>query len=330
MAISANLKCIIDILSDGAFHSGTELAAVLGISRSAVCKQIQILPSLGIELMAVSGKGYRLERPLQLLSLKHIERYLSEHSDRLLKGIEIHDLITSTNSYLLQKTRSGNDTGLACFAEYQSAGKGRRGRDWVSPFGSNIYLSILWRYQSGPGVISGLSLALGVAVIQALNELGIENTGLKWPNDIYWQGKKLAGILIEVSGESNGPCHAVIGLGLNGYISRQQAGEIDQAWVDMDTILGTYSGFLRNRLAAELLNHMLPVIAEFENTGLDAYLDAWREMDCMRGAAVTINIGQRRFQGVVEGIDDTGLLLIRDNDGVVKAHASGEVSFRPA
>ncbi len=328
MGFSASLKRILSLLADGDFHSGTELSNRLSISRSAVCKQLQNLSGLGVELTAISGKGYRLARPLQLLSIKDIEHYLTVQTEQLLSGLEIHDLIASTNGYLLQKALQTHKTGIACFAEYQSAGKGRRGRDWVSPFGSNIYLSILWRYQHGPTAIAGLSLAVGVAVVRALNELGVDEIGLKWPNDIYWQAKKLAGILIEIGGESGGPCHAVIGLGLNCFISPKEGETINQAWVDLDTIWGGNSYTLRNRLAALLLNHMVPVIAEFDKTNLTHYLSEWRGYDCMQGKAVDIYMGEQCYHGLVEGVDDQGMLLIKGDDNSVKSFASGEVSFR--
>lgn len=328
MAISINLKRLLVCLANGEFHSGTELAELLGVSRSAICKQLQGLSELGITVIAVSGKGYRLPRPLALLSLKQIEQFLSKHSDSLLSGVEIHDMIASTNSYLLKKAHDSTDNGLACFAEFQTAGKGRRGKTWVSPFGSNIYLSILWRYQTGPAAISGLSLAIGVAVVRALNELGISNVGLKWPNDIYWYQKKLAGILIEVSGESGGPCNVVIGLGLNCYIPPEQAKVIDQAWIDLDSILGRPTHELRNKLAAVLLNHLMPVISSFDEHGLDRYLTEWRSYDCMQGNGVNISVGGQTYQGVVEGIDDQGMLLVRDLDQQRKTFASGEVSFK--
>lgn len=328
MAISSKLKSVLSLLSDGKFHSGTELSESLGVSRSAICKQLQGLAELGIEFTAVSGKGYKLHRPLQLLSLKEIEHYLSKQADGLLQGIEIHELIASTNTHLLQQAHASGKQGIACFAEYQSAGKGRRGKNWVSPFGCNIYLSLLWRYQNGPASLAGLSLAVGVAVVRALNEMGIEEVGLKWPNDIYWRQQKLAGILIEVSGESGGPCNAVIGLGLNCYIPREAAADIDQAWIDLDSILGRPTHSIRNRLAAVLLNHILPVMAEFEHQGLSDYLNEWRRYDCMQGNAVNIYLGQQYYQGVVEGVDEQGMLLVKDEKQQVKAFASGEISIR--
>ena len=317
-------------MADGLFHSGTDLAKQIAISRSAICKQLNGLNEMGIEFSAVSGKGYRLQKPLQLLSKSTIEQFLDESATELIAELEIFDCINSTNRYLVEKSQIDKTDGSSvCFAEYQTAGKGRRGRGWVSPFGSNIYLSILWPYQNGPASISGLSLAVGVAIIRALNECGVYDVGLKWPNDIYWQGKKLAGILIEVSGESDGPCNAVIGLGLNFYLSEKVAQSITQDWVDLSQILSDDLLGLRNKLAAVLLNHLMPTIANFEIDTLQGYLKEWREYDCMQGKYVDIYMGKQNFSGTVHGIDDNGLLLLADEQGDIKTFASGEVSFRP-
>lgn len=328
MLISSSQKKLINSLADGQFHSGTDLAKSIGISRSAVCKQLNNLTELGIAFDAVSGKGYRLGQPIQLLSEAEIIPNLNTNTAALISELEIHDCIHSTNSYLVAKSNDSRQSGVVCFAEYQTSGKGRRGREWVSPFGSNIYLSILWQFQNGPASISGLSLAVGVAVIRALNDCGIKDVGLKWPNDIYWQERKLAGILIEVSGETEGPCNVVIGLGLNCYLPEEKAKSIDQDWVDLNQILNDNSAKIRNKLAATLLNHSIPIIASFEQDTLLHYIDAWRSYDCMKGKDVNVYMGANVFSGRVEGIDSNGLLLLADEQGQVKAFASGEVSFR--
>ncbi|MDX8129211.1 bifunctional biotin--[acetyl-CoA-carboxylase] ligase/biotin operon repressor BirA [Methylomonas sp. OY6] len=326
--ISPKLKQLLHVLADGQFHSGTELAGLLGVSRSAVWKHLSALSEFGIELLAVSGKGYRLQSPLQLLDEQQIYQHLEGHARSLLGELEIHDEIHSTNTYLLDRARLGAGIGSVCLAERQTAGKGRRGRYWVSPFGHNIYLSILWRFQGGPAAISGLSLAVGVAVIRALRGFGIVDVGLKWPNDIYWRQRKLAGILIEVSGESSGPCHAVIGLGLNVYLPAHEGQAIEQDWVDLHGILAESVHGQRNRLVGELLNQLLPVLAEYETRALAHYLDEWRGYDCMQGKQIDIFMHEQSFSGVVAGIDDQGLLLLELADGQIRAFASGEVSFR--
>lgn len=326
MNISDKQKKILELLADGAFHSGTELAEATGVSRSAVCKQMNGLDELGLAYSAVSGKGYRLDRALELLAADRIDAALEPRAKALIASLEIHDQIDSTNRYLVECSQLGAPAGTVCLAEYQTAGKGRRGRQWVSPYGSNIYLSILWRFQQGPAAISGLSLAIGIAVIRALKQLQVNDVGLKWPNDIYSQGKKLGGILVEVSGETDGPCSAVVGLGLNLFLPEDQAQSINQAWTDLSKVTGQ-DRLPRNRLAGILLNHLLPILADYESVGIKAYLDEWRSYDCLSGKNAVLFIGQQQFEGIVRGIDDNGMLLIERPDGNVQTFASGEVSF---
>lgn len=328
---SDNQKKMLGLLADGEFHSGTVLAELLGVSRAAVCKQIkQLAESLDLTIAAVSGKGYRLDKPLELLTQEKMTAELSEQSRALINVLEIHEQIDSTNRYLVEQTRNHATSGWVCFAESQTAGKGRRGREWVSPFGSNIYLSIAWQFpQGGAAALAGLSLAVGVAVIRALKELQIDDVGLKWPNDIYHQGKKLGGILIEISGESDGICNAVIGVGLNVFLAESKAQSITQAWTDISQIIGQDS-LSRNVLAGRLLNHLLPVIAEFEGQGIQAYLDEWRGYDCLKGLSATLFVGQQSIEGTVMGVNEQGLLLLKRDDGTIQAFASGEVSFNGA
>jgi BirA family biotin operon repressor/biotin-[acetyl-CoA-carboxylase] ligase len=325
--ISDKQKKILNLLADGEFHSGTELAEALDVSRSAICKQLRGFSELGLHHSAVSGKGYRLDKSLELLSYAKINANLTEQNKSLISTLEIHDTLNSTNSYLVEHSRNDAPSGFVCFAEHQTAGKGRRGRQWVSPYGSNIHVSMLWRFQQG-GIAgtAGLSLAIGVAVIRALKQHNIHDVGLKWPNDIYSQGKKLGGILIEVSGEADGPCAAVIGLGLNLFLPEIQARSITQAWTDLTKITGE-TPLLRNKLAGTVLNHSLSIINGFEAAGIKAYLDEWRSYDCLKGHTATLFIGQQQVEGRVEGIDDNGLLLIKKFDGSIQAFASGEVSF---
>ncbi len=326
--MSNTLKQLLALLADGEFHSGTTLAHLLAVSRSAVWKQLQCLEAWGIEIVAVTGKGYKLQRPMQLLDQAQIESALLPAVAALVQRLEVHDELASTNSYLLDIAQQQPASAWVCLAEYQTAGKGRRGRTWVSPFGHNIYLSLLWRFQDGPAAIAGLSLAIGVAVIRALRQAGITEVGLKWPNDIYWRGRKLAGILIEVSGESSGPCHAVIGLGLNLYLPPVQAEAIEQAWVDLQQIVGEQIALQRNRWVALLLNEIVPVVADYQTRKLSDYVNEWRNYDCMSGQAVNIFMGEQVFAGIVRGVDNQGLLLLEDAAGNLRTFASGEVSFR--
>jgi BirA family transcriptional regulator, biotin operon repressor / biotin---[acetyl-CoA-carboxylase] ligase len=321
-------KKLLSLLADGEFHSGTVLAENLAISRTAVCKNLtQLAETLDLTLLAVSGKGYRLDKAVELLNREKIITALNEQSRIFIQSLEIYQQIDSTNHYLVEQTRQQPTTGWVCLAEQQTAGKGRRGRTWVSPFGHNIYLSLAWQFpQGGVAALSGLSLAVGVAMMRALTAQGIHGINLKWPNDIYAQGKKLGGILIEVSGEADGSCNAVIGIGLNLFLPEAKAQSITQAWTDITQLTGQRPLF-RNELAAGLLNQLLPVVAEFESLGLKSYLEEWRQYDGLTGRAATLFIGQKTIAGTVLGIDDNGLLLMQRHDGTVQAFASGEVSF---
>lgn len=328
MELSEIRREILDLLADGEFHSGTEISEALSVSRSAIWKQLNALAELGVEYTAVNGKGYRLNRPMELLKKNEIEQALTKDASSLISAMFIHDQINSTNSFLSEQPNNKTSCGMVCLAEYQTAGKGRRGRQWISPFGSNIYLSVLWKYQSGPAAISGLSLAAGVAAIRALKKFNVDDIGLKWPNDIYWNGKKLGGILVEVSGETEGPCTVVLGIGLNIFVPAKDAKNIDQDWVDLNRIAG-HKLPSRNVIAASFINELMIVIANFDIDGITTYLDAWRSYDCMQGNQATVHIGNQQFSGVVQGVDKNGLLLLTHNDGKMKAYASGEVSFSP-
>jgi BirA family biotin operon repressor/biotin-[acetyl-CoA-carboxylase] ligase len=323
-------KKLLNLLADGDFHSGTVLAEMMAISRAAVCKHItKLVEELDLNIAAISGKGYRLDTPLELLTQEKITAALDEQNRAFIRALEIHDQIDSTNRYLVEQTRHNTRSGVVCFAEQQTAGKGRRGREWVSPFGHNIYLSIAWSYQQGGyAAIAGLSLAVGVAVIRALTELHLSGVGLKWPNDIVSGGKKLGGILIEVSGESDGVCSVVIGVGLNLLLPESKAESITQAWTDITKMTGQQPS--RNVLAGKLLNQLLPLLARYEQQGLKAYLDEWRRYDCLAGLPATLFIAQQTLEGVVEGVNDDGLLLLKRKDGSIQAFASGEVSFSGA
>jgi BirA family biotin operon repressor/biotin-[acetyl-CoA-carboxylase] ligase len=324
-----NKKKLLGLLADGLFHSGPELADQLELSRSAIWKIINGLEENGIEIVAVTGKGYCLKQSLELLNKNLLNQYLSTASKNLITTIELHDQIDSTNKYLNDLAQANSvDSAIFCLAERQTAGKGRRGRQWISPFGSNCYFSLLWRFEEGPESLFGLSLAIGVAVIRALKKLGIQGVGLKWPNDIFCQKKKLGGILLEVSGESNGPCAAVIGLGLNLYLSTDAAVEIDQDWTDLNKITSDSINISRNQLLASLMDEMVQVSQDFTKKTFSAYCDEWRSYDCMQGQRVNVFIGQQTIVGVIQGIDDAGLLLLQMDSGEIRHYASGEVSFQ--
>jgi BirA family biotin operon repressor/biotin-[acetyl-CoA-carboxylase] ligase len=258
------------------------------------------------------------------LNANKINAHLTVIARALMSELDLFKQVDSTNTYLMACAQTDAPSGKVCFAETQTAGKGRRGRQWVSPVGQNIYGSFLWRFNSAEQ-LNGLSLAIGVGVIRALNKSGIFNVGLKWPNDIYSDGKKLGGILIEVTTHSNGNASAVIGLGLNLHLPPNLE-NITQAYTNLCEAAPDLK-LKRNQLIAELLNELLPIAAMFEKQGFAAYLDEWRDYDCLVGKAATLFAGAETFSGIVQGIDENGLLKLQHADGIIQTFAAGEVSF---
>ena len=305
--------------------SGAALAARLGVTRAAVWKQIERLRELGVEIDAAAGRGYRLAKPLALLDADAIRAALSPEALRHLRALEVHFELDSTNSELLRRPR-GDAHGVACFAEHQLRGRGRRGRAWQSPLGANLYASFGWRFDGGAAALAGLSLAVGVAVVQALERVQVPGVALKWPNDLVANGRKLGGVLIELGGEIGGPCDAVIGVGLNVAMPRTSAAAIDQPWTDVAALAPSVA---RGALAAALVDALLPALARFERDGYAAFRDAYDRVDALRGAPVTVDAGRERVAGVALGVDEGGLLRVRV-DGTERRYASGEVSVRAA
>jgi len=276
---------------------------------------------LGLELDAVSGKGYRLSRPLELLQRDQIIACLDTNSRARLKELEILPEIDSTNRYLMNRT----ETGLACFAEFQNSGRGRRGGNWHSPFAANIYLSLTWRFDDTTSVAASLGLAAGVWIAEALQDTGITGIGLKWPNDVLYNGAKLAGVLVEIKKESTGSCRAVIGVGLNIDMPDTAAQYIEQPWTDIRTITGQQPQ--RNLIAGVLLHNLLNGLSCYQTDGPAAMLERWNELDCMAGHQVQLHQSSGILTGTAQGIDETGALQLLCEEGLCCVH-SGEVRLR--
>jgi BirA family transcriptional regulator, biotin operon repressor / biotin---[acetyl-CoA-carboxylase] ligase len=315
------IENLLTILSDGEFHSGEELSQCLDVSRTAVWKQVARLEGLGIEINAVKGRGYRLTEDLDLLSLALIYEQLNESTYETFNRIDLH-LSTSSTNRLAADVKVAP---FACLAESQTAGRGRRGREWVSPFAKNIYLSVAWNFSEQGAALDSLSLCVAVAIAKALRELGCEAVGLKWPNDLLYQNRKLAGILLEASGELGGAIRVVIGIGLNVSMSVEQGRAIGQQWISLaELVPGNIS---RNKVAAALLNSLAAALPAFEQHGFAAFEEDWHSFDCLINRPVDLHIGAQIIPGVARGVDPTGALLI-EQDGLIKAYRGGEVSVR--
>ena len=314
---------LLQLLADGQLHSGQELAGVLGVSRTAIWKQLAKLEPLGLELQSQPGKGYCLPGGLDLLNQKIIRAGLSRQVDETINSFKLFEVVDSTNAWLLQQE---SDSGISlCIAECQTAGRGRRGRQWVSPFAQNVYMSLRVTVENGFGALEGLSLAMGVAVADALCELGAKDIRLKWPNDILWNGRKLGGVLIEAAGDPSGRCHAVVGLGLNLKTQPSMVNAIDQPWIALDHILPCAP--TRNKSVSVLLNHIVTMLEGYEKQGFKHYKSRWEALNAHLNQRVNLQIGSSQVAGMVFGISESGGLLLNTANGVETFHG-GEVSLR--
>lgn len=317
---------ILSILADGEYHSGEEIGALLGVSRAAVWKQLQKLEGFELQIESVKGRGYRLVGGLDLLDGDRIRGLLSVEAERALGEFTIFPQIDSTNNAAATAIREGRAAGYCCIAEQQSAGRGRRGREWRSPFGRNIYLSQVWEFQAGASALEGLSLSVGLAVVRALTKFGVTGLGLKWPNDILYRDKKMAGILLEMQGDPSGVCQVIVGVGLNVDMTGANTAGISQPWTDLAEVVGVVD---RNALVAELMSALYLVFQEFSFGGFSAHKDEWSCYDLFAGRPVRVQLGQTYIEGVVTGVDRSGGLILTTPEGE-RVFNGGEVSLRGA
>ncbi|MCP1439163.1 BirA family biotin operon repressor/biotin-[acetyl-CoA-carboxylase] ligase [Erwinia persicina] len=309
---------LVAILADGEFHSGEQLGERLGMSRAAINKHIQTLKEWGIDVFTVTGKGYSLSGPIQLLNEETILSQLDQG------GLAVIPVIDSTNQYLLDRMAT-LQSGDACVAEYQQAGRGRRGRQWFSPFGSNLYLSMYWRLEQGPLAAMGLSLVIGIVTAEVLQALGASDVRVKWPNDLYLNDRKLAGILVELTGKAGDAANIVIGTGINLAMRSPDASVVNQAWINLEEAGVTID---RNKLAASLVNNMRGSLQLFEREGLAPFIERWSKLDNFLNRPVKLLIGDREIPGIARGIDQQGGLIL-EQDGIRKSWVGGEISLRP-
>jgi len=324
---------VLPLLASGDFRSGQDLAQALGVSRTAVWKQLKKLSDdFGLEVESVKGRGYRIRGGIDLLDAQRVRAHLSSEAGGLLRELEILDTVGSTNERLMQRASAERGSGaslsgICCTAEHQSAGRGRRGRQWVSPYASNMYLSVLWEFEEGAGALEGLSLAVGVAVSRALSEQGIQYLQLKWPNDIVFDGAKLGGILLEMTGDAAGVCQVVVGVGLNVKMPAMAARQIDQAWTDVAS-MSEAAKIDRSELLARLLSELLSLLASYENQGFSAWRDSWNALDAYADRPVVLEAGERKVAGIARGVDQRGALQLETATGIQSVFG-GEISLRP-
>ena len=319
---------ILRLLSDNEFHSGPAIAEALGVSRASISNALCDVDEAGLTIHKIKGRGYRLLDQVQWLERNTILGHLGDQADKF--NLEILDTIDSTNSLLLHQAANRLSTGEGLIhviaAELQTKGRGRRGRQWHSGLGGGLAFSMLWRFQQGASFLSGLSLAIGVAIVRTLESSGIQGAVLKWPNDVMFKFCKLAGILIELHGDMLGPTVAVIGIGMNLKLSDSVQARIDQGASDIFSISGEISD--RNKLLAALLLGIARALREFEQSGFIPFKEEWINRHVCEGRTVTLKLPDGSGQeGRVHGISDAGSLLLQTSMGL-RSFSGGEISLR--
>lgn len=317
-------KALVKMLSDGQVHSGERLARALGVSRTAVWKQVRRAIEDGFEIGTVRGRGYKLVAPIDLLDADEIRDGLEEESRRSI-SLQVLDEVDSTNAQVLRQMAAGARGVPVTIADGQTRGRGRRGRAWLSPRGENLYLSAGLTFHGGFAALDGLSLVLGVAVAETLESLGVPGVKLKWPNDIFLPEGKLGGVLVELEGElQEGIVRVVAGIGINVHMNR--ADNVDQPWSSLIRRCPETS-WQRNQIASALIRSLLDSAALFADKGFEVFRDAWQARDLFEGRQIVARGGE--VSGIGKGIDYQGNYLVRTKDDVVAIRA-GEVSLRVA
>lgn len=329
--MTSRAEALLARLADGSLHSGADLADQLGVSRAAIWKLVGELRGHGIAVDSLPRRGYRLPAPVELLDLQLIAGAAAARRGPLPATVEVLFEIDSTNTYLYAAVPPPPGSARVAFAEIQHAGRGRRGRSWLAPFGSGLTFSVAWTFAETPHGLPALGLALGVAVAEALRGLGLDDVRLKWPNDIVWRHHKLGGLLLQLRTESGGSATVVAGLGLNLSLppaSRARLrsdGALPVADLD-EAMAGNAPG--RNVLAAALAAALLAALDEFARCGFQAFATRWAALDALAGARVRVTQGAGDVEGEARGADADGALLVAVNGRIERFH-SGDVSLRP-
>ena len=311
-------------LSDGEFHSGEAIARSLGISRGAVWYGIRDILAAGLAVEKVRGRGYRLQQALSMLSVDAVRAAMGAASAEL--RVEMVDATESTNSLLMQRAAAGERGPLALAAEWQPAGRGRRGRTWHSRLGHSLTFSLLWPFQQGARELAGLSLAVGVALADVCRESGASAVQLKWPNDVVTPSGKLAGILIEMQGDVLGPSLAVIGIGLNIRADAALAQQVDQPLAALETEAGRRLD--RNVILGRTLEVLSAMLSRFAVAGFTGCRDRWQSLHVHQNQAVTLMRPDGVCTGgIARGVAEDGSLLLETAAGMQRCH-SGELSLR--
>lgn len=323
------MRSLLALLADGASHSGSDLAKKMRVSRSAVWKFVGSLRELGVPVESVPRSGYRLARPVDLLDSSRIEQALVRAGCRIEK-LDVLMTVPSTNQFLLDQPAPESGAMRICTAEMQSAGRGRRGRSWTSPFGSGICLSLSWQFADPPPDFAALGLVVGIAVTRALAGIGIPDVRLKWPNDLVWRHRKLGGILIEMRAEAGGPAKVVIGIGINVRMPSEARLELAKQHAVLVADLHEIAPQklpTRNEFIAAIVKELASALPIFAQQGFAPFRDEWCRFDALANTPIRVLTQTESVVGEARGISHDGSLLV-EVDGKLQRFLSGEVTVR--
>jgi BirA family biotin operon repressor/biotin-[acetyl-CoA-carboxylase] ligase len=269
-----------------------------------------------------------VSEPVELLRADLMQRELCAESLRHVRNLELLFEVDSTSTRLLAATPPPFGLADICTCELQHAGRGRLGRRWIAPFGSGLAVSVAWSFREPTRALTALSLGVGVAVARALVRVGAAQISLKWPNDIWYRGRKLGGVLVEVRADAGGPAHVVIGIGLNVRLTAAARLEVESEGACVAAVADACSvPPSRNRIAGALLDELLSMLVQFEQRGFAALKDEWTALDALNGRPVRLQQGETRTEGVARGADFDGALLL-EVEGRLQRFVSGEASLR--
>ena len=315
---------VLRMLADGRFHSGEAIARSAGMSRGSVWLAVRELERAGLDIYKVRGRGYRLPQPVSVLELDAIMRHLGCAAP--LFTLELTDSVDSTNTLLMRRASAGAAHGTVLVAEHQSGGRGRMGRTWHAGIGGGLMFSLLWRFEQGAGALVGLSLATGVALARAFEQLDVAGAALKWPNDVIWTGAKLAGILIEMQGDALGPSFAVIGVGVNVRLTESVRTQVEQPIADLETACGRTLD--RNEVLALVLSVLHGVVQDFSRAGFAPLREEWQRRHTHQNRVVTVGLPDGTVhRGTARGVAEDGALIVQASGELRRYHA-GEISLR--
>jgi len=319
---------LLKLLADGELHSGNWLAGELRQSRAAVWKAVERLRALGIAVPAVAHQGYRLANAVELLDARRIGAELADQRRRRLRRLELLFEVDSTSTRLLAAAPPPPGSSDACLSEMQHAGRGRLGRRWIAPFGAGVSMSLSWTFSDAARALPALSLGVGVAVSRALVRAGAEGIALKWPNDIWYRGRKVGGVLIELRAQAGGSAHAVIGVGVNVSLPAAARRQIEASGADVAAVADACRlAPSRNLVAGAILDELLSMLLQYERGGFAAFRDAWLALDALHGRPALVVVGEKSTVGIARGVDLDGALLLETGDGMQRFF-SGEASLR--